>query len=92
MNEAHTRAERIDPALKAAGWGVSYSELAPPLAERVLVVESGIKAGALEGRTLDEELLLDLYRGIWGDLVPAWGGPVAVNRSARGELSAATAA
>ena len=30
MNEAETRAELIDPALKAAGWGVVDGSRGPP--------------------------------------------------------------
>jgi type I restriction enzyme R subunit len=42
MNEAETRAEHIDPALKAAGWGVVDGS-------RVLR-EHGITLGRLQGR------------------------------------------
>lgn len=41
MNEAETRAEHIDPALKAAGWGVVGGS-------RVLH-EHGIRLGRLQG-------------------------------------------
>lgn len=41
MNEAETRAEHIDPALKVAGWGVVEGS-------RVLR-EHGITAGRLQG-------------------------------------------
>jgi type I restriction enzyme R subunit len=41
MNEAETRAEHIDPALKAAGWGVVEGS-------RVLR-EHGITLGRLQG-------------------------------------------
>jgi type I site-specific restriction endonuclease len=41
MNEAETRAEHIDPALKAAGWGVVEGS-------RVLR-EHGITTGRLQG-------------------------------------------
>lgn len=41
MNEAETRAERIDPALKATGWGVVEDS-------RVLR-EHGITLGPLQG-------------------------------------------
>ncbi len=42
MNEAETRAEHIDPALKAAGWGVVEGS-------RILR-EHRITAGRIEGR------------------------------------------
>jgi type I restriction enzyme R subunit len=43
MNEAETRAEHIDPALKAAGWGVVEGS-------RVRR-EYGIATGRIEGRS-----------------------------------------
>ena len=42
MNEAETRAEHIDPALKAAGWGVVKGSR--------IHREYGITRGRLEGR------------------------------------------
>ena len=41
MNEAETRAEHIDPALKAAGWGVVEGSK--------IVREHRITAGRIEG-------------------------------------------
>ena len=41
MNEAETRAELIDPALKAAGWGVTEGSR--------VAREYGITAGRREG-------------------------------------------
>ena len=53
---------------------LSYKQLAPLLAERVLVCEEAIVAGAFEVWLLDERLLLELHQRICGDLVPDWSG------------------
>jgi CRISPR-associated endonuclease/helicase Cas3 len=53
---------------------LSYSQLAPLLAERVLKVQQDIEDNVFADRTLDESLLLDLHRGICGDLTPGWAG------------------
>jgi len=49
---------------------LSYSQLAPLLAERVLKVQQDIEDGLFASRPLDESLLLDLHRGICADLTP----------------------
>ena len=43
---------------------LSYAELAPLLAERVLRVMQDIEDGLFDTRTLDDLFLLDLHRGI----------------------------
>lgn len=53
---------------------LSYSQLAPLLAERVLRVLQDIEDGVFAPRPLDESLLLDLHRNICGDLTPDWAG------------------
>jgi CRISPR-associated endonuclease/helicase Cas3 len=53
---------------------LSYSQLAPLLAERVLRVLQDIEEGVFAPRPLDESLLLDLHRNICGDLTPDWAG------------------
>ena len=53
---------------------LSYSQLAPLLAERVLRVLQDIEDGVFASRPLDESLLLDLHRNICGDLTPDWAG------------------
>lgn len=53
---------------------LSYSQLAPLLAERVLVCEEAIVAEVFDGWPLDEQLLLEFHRRICGDLVPDWAG------------------
>jgi CRISPR-associated endonuclease/helicase Cas3 len=53
---------------------LSYSQLAPLLAERVLKVQQDIEDNLYASRPLDETLLLDMHRGICGDLTPGWAG------------------
>jgi CRISPR-associated endonuclease/helicase Cas3 len=53
---------------------LSYAQLAPLLAERVLRVLQDIEDGSFAARPLDELLLLDLHRNICGDLTPEWAG------------------
>jgi len=53
---------------------LSYSQLAPLLAERVLNVQQDIEDELFASRPLDESLLLDFHRGICSDLTPAWAG------------------
>ncbi len=53
---------------------LSYMQLAPLLAERVLRVLQDIEDGAFAARPLDESLLMDLHRNICGDLTPEWAG------------------
>ena len=53
---------------------LSYAQLAPLLAERVLRVQQRIEAGVFEGAPLDEELLRQMHGEFSGDLVPEWSG------------------
>lgn len=54
---------------------LSYTQLAPLLAERVALVELHIyERSAFAAAVLDEALILDLHRRIAGDLVPDWAG------------------
>ena len=53
---------------------LSYAQLAPLLAERVLRVQQRIEAGVFEGAPLDEELLRQMHGEFSGDLVPDWSG------------------
>jgi CRISPR-associated endonuclease/helicase Cas3 len=53
---------------------LSYAQLAPLLAERVLQVQQDITDSVYAARELDEPLLLDLHRGVCGDLTPGWAG------------------
>ncbi len=53
---------------------LSYSQLAPLLAERVLRVERDIAAGGFGAQPLCPELILGFHREIAGDLCPEWAG------------------
>lgn len=53
---------------------LSYSQLAPLLAERVLRVEAAIASGAFAEQDSAAELILRFHADIAGDLVPEWAG------------------
>jgi CRISPR-associated endonuclease/helicase Cas3 len=53
---------------------LSYSQLAPLLAERVLKVQQDIEDELFASRPLGASLLLEFHRGICGDLTPNWAG------------------
>ncbi len=53
---------------------LTYAQLAPLLAERVLVVEQQIATGVFIPNLLDGDFLLQLHGAIAGDLVPDWAG------------------
>ena len=53
MNEAETRAEHIDPALKAAGWGI--------VAGSRIRREYSIAPGRIESTVLDLRYLRSLW-------------------------------
>lgn len=53
---------------------LSYSQLAPLLAERVLGVERAIAAGVFAAQPPTGELILQFQSQIAGDLVPDWAG------------------
>ena len=53
---------------------LSYSQLAPLLAERVLLVERDIAAGSFGAQTSFPDLILEFHRKIAGDLCPEWAG------------------
>jgi CRISPR-associated endonuclease/helicase Cas3 len=53
---------------------LSYSQLAPLLAERVLRVERDIAAGNFAAQAMAPDLLLEFHRAIAGDLCPEWAG------------------
>ena len=53
---------------------LSYSQLAPLLAERVLRVEREIVARAFAERSLSPDLILHFHNQIAGDLCPEWAG------------------
>lgn len=53
---------------------LSYSQLAPLLAERVLRVETAIASGNYAEQELQGDLLFRFHSEIAGDLVPEWAG------------------
>ncbi len=53
---------------------LSYSELAPLLAERVLRVQERIETDGYADCPVAEVLILTLHRDFCGDLVPDWAG------------------
>lgn len=53
---------------------LSYAQLAPLLAERVLRVQEDIEDSAFADNPLDEHILQELHRRICGDLIPDWAG------------------
>jgi CRISPR-associated endonuclease/helicase Cas3 len=53
---------------------LTYAQLAPLLAERVLRVEQRIAAGDFADTPLDGDFLRALHAAIAGDLVPDWAG------------------
>ena len=53
---------------------LTYSKIAPLLAEKVLEVERLIESGAFSAQAMDSELLLGFHRQIAVDLVPEWAG------------------
>ncbi len=69
-----TQPDRTTRFIETALGTLSYSEIAPILAERVLRVEARIYGGDFEGLNLDERLLSELHRLICADLVPDWAG------------------
>lgn len=69
-----TRPDRATRYIETAQGVLSYSELAPLLANRVTAVEASIFKGELSSVILDEGFLLELHRRIAGDLVPEWAG------------------
>ena len=69
-----TRPDRATRYVETTHGVLSYSELAPLLAERVAATEAELYREAYAERPLDESLLLDLHTRICSDLVPDWSG------------------
>lgn len=66
--------DRTTRYLDTAKGILSYSELAPLLAEQVVRLETRIYAGCFADRVLDETLAADFHRGVCEELVPEWAG------------------
>jgi len=71
---ATTGADRATRHLETSQGILSYTQLAPLLAEEVLRVETDIYAGTFAAWPIDETLLAEFHRRICGTLVPAWAG------------------
>ncbi len=74
MAEETPRPDASTRWLETSQGVLSYTELAPLLAERVLRVQQRIEAEAYGDRPLDEDLLRALHGEFCGDLVPEWAG------------------
>ncbi len=68
------RENRATRYLETSRGILSYQELAPLLAEKVAAAEAAIYHGGFANRAFDESMLLDLHRGLCGELVPEWAG------------------
>jgi len=61
---------------------LSYAQLAPILAERVLEVERAIASGHFSDQPMAGQLILLFHCKICGDLVPAWSDAGVMRRCA----------
>lgn len=68
------RPDRTTRYLDTARGILSYTQVAPLLAEQAVVLETRIYAGEFSNRALDENLAADFHRAICAELVPAWAG------------------
>ena len=69
-----TRPDRATRFVETTLGILSYSQLAPHLAERVTRLEAAILAEEFTTRALDESLLVEFHSRICGDLTPEWAG------------------
>lgn len=69
-----TRPDRATRFVETTRGILSYTELAPLLADQVVAAEAELQQEAYATRPLDESLFLDLHARICGDLVPEWAG------------------
>jgi CRISPR-associated endonuclease/helicase Cas3 len=69
-----TRPDRATRFIETTRGILSYSDIAPLLAEQVLLVESRIYRGDFSSHLLDESLAAEIHRLISFDLVPDWAG------------------
>ena len=74
MAEGSTQPPHATRFLETTQGVLSYAQLAPLLAERVLRVQENIEDGIYSAKALDESLLCDLHRAICLDLTPEWAG------------------
>ncbi len=76
MAEGSTQPPHATRFVETTRGVLSYSQLAPLLAERVLKLLENIEDDTHAGRRLDESLLLDFHREICTDLTPDWAGSI----------------
>ena len=69
-----TRPDRATRYVETTQGILSYSELAPLLAERVVMLEAAILAESFAARPIDESLFTDFHSRICGDLTPEFSG------------------
>ena len=69
-----TRPDRATRFVETTLGVLSYTQLAPLLAERVTRLEAALLAQAFAPRPLDESLLTEFHARICGDLTPEWAG------------------
>ena len=69
-----TRPDRATRFVETTLGVLSYTQLAPLLAERVTRLEAELLAQAFASRPLDESLLAEFHARICGDLTPEWAG------------------
>ena len=69
-----TRPERATRFVETTRGVLSYSQLAPLLAERVVLVQADIERDLYDLRPFEESLLLEFHHRLAGDLVPEWAG------------------
>ena len=69
-----TRPDRATRVIETTRGVLSYSELAPFLADRVTEIEASIFKAEFSSTALDDQFLLELHRRIAGDLMPEWAG------------------
>src|ERR1700759_456580 len=79
MAEDSTRPPHATRFIETTRGILSYAQLAPLLAERVLRVQEDIEDGEFTRRPLDESLLIGFHQTICGDLIPDWAGRFRVN-------------
>jgi CRISPR-associated endonuclease/helicase Cas3 len=74
MAEGSTSPSHATRTVETTRGVLTYAQLAPLLAERVLAVEQQIAAGDFSSRALDGDFTRQLHAAIAGDLVPDWAG------------------
>lgn len=73
-NSRDTRPDRATRFVETTRDILSYSELAPLLAERVTRLEEAVQREEFQSRVLDESLIREFHQRICGDLTPDWAG------------------